>query len=127
MPYIGMNSIEKQRWIFSGEHVKIAIDRLPFIGSFIEVEADTPSAIETGRLGCDGHAPRGRGKSWRGSGVHYGRSPPGSLYFAWKGGPCGRFSSGTEISGSPPLKGGSLRPESEHGQEGWGSGMRGVR
>jgi adenylate cyclase class 2 len=38
--------IEKQRWVFSGEHVEIAIDRLPFIGSFIEVEGDTPSAIE---------------------------------------------------------------------------------
>lgn len=39
--------LEKQRWVFSSEHAEIAIDRLPFIGSFIEVEADTPSAIET--------------------------------------------------------------------------------
>ena len=39
--------IEKQRWVFSSEHAEIAIDRLPFIGSFIEVEGDTPSAIET--------------------------------------------------------------------------------
>ena len=39
--------IEKQRWVFTGENAEIAIDRLPFIGSFIEVEGDTPSAIET--------------------------------------------------------------------------------
>jgi adenylate cyclase class 2 len=39
--------LEKQRWVFSSEHAEIAIDRLPFIGSFIEVEGDTPSAIET--------------------------------------------------------------------------------
>jgi adenylate cyclase, class 2 len=39
--------IEKQRWGFSSEHAEIAIDRLPFIGCFIEVEGDTPSAIET--------------------------------------------------------------------------------
>jgi adenylate cyclase, class 2 len=39
--------LEKQRWVFSSEHSEIAIDRLPFIGSFIEVEGDTPSAIET--------------------------------------------------------------------------------
>jgi adenylate cyclase class IV len=38
--------IEKQRWVFSSEHAEIAIDRLPFIGSFIEVEGDTPTAIE---------------------------------------------------------------------------------
>jgi hypothetical protein len=31
----------------SSDHAEIAIDRLPFIGSFIEVEGDTPSAIET--------------------------------------------------------------------------------
>jgi adenylate cyclase, class 2 len=39
--------IEKQRCVFTGENAEIAIDRLPFIGSFIEVEGDTPSAIET--------------------------------------------------------------------------------
>ena len=39
--------IEKQRWVFNGENAEIAIGRLPFIGSFIEVEGDTPSAIET--------------------------------------------------------------------------------
>ena len=39
--------LEKQRWVFSSEHAEIAIDRLPFIGSFIEVEGHTPSAIET--------------------------------------------------------------------------------
>jgi adenylate cyclase class IV len=39
--------LEKQRWTFSGAHAEIAIDRLPFIGYFIEVEGDTPSAIET--------------------------------------------------------------------------------
>jgi predicted adenylyl cyclase CyaB len=39
--------IEKQRWVFSSKHDEIAIDRLPFIGAFIEVEGDTPSAIET--------------------------------------------------------------------------------
>jgi adenylate cyclase, class 2 len=39
--------LEKQRWAFSSEHAEVAIDRLPFIGSFIEVEGDTPSAIET--------------------------------------------------------------------------------
>jgi adenylate cyclase class IV len=39
--------IEKQRWVFSSEHAEIAVDRLPFIGSFIEVEGDTPSAIDT--------------------------------------------------------------------------------
>jgi adenylate cyclase class 2 len=39
--------LEKQRWVFSSEHAETAIDRLPFIGSFIEVEGDTPSAIET--------------------------------------------------------------------------------
>ena len=39
--------IEKQRWVFTGENAEIAIDRLPFIGSFIEVEGDAPSAIET--------------------------------------------------------------------------------
>jgi predicted adenylyl cyclase CyaB len=39
--------IEKQRWVFTGENAEIAVDRLPFIGSFIEVEGDAPSAIET--------------------------------------------------------------------------------
>ena len=39
--------LEKQRWVISGKHAEIAIDRLPFIGSFIEVEGDAPSAIET--------------------------------------------------------------------------------
>jgi predicted adenylyl cyclase CyaB len=39
--------IEKRRWVFSTENAEIAIDRLPCIGSFIEVEGDTPSAIET--------------------------------------------------------------------------------
>jgi adenylate cyclase class IV len=39
--------LEKQRWTFSSEHAEIAIDRFPFIGSFIEIEGDTSSAIET--------------------------------------------------------------------------------
>jgi predicted adenylyl cyclase CyaB len=39
--------LEKQRWTFSSEHAEIAIDRLPFIGYFIEVEGDTTSAIDT--------------------------------------------------------------------------------
>ena len=39
--------LEKQRWVFTGGNAEIAIDRLPFIGSFIEIEGDTPSAIET--------------------------------------------------------------------------------
>ena len=39
-------SIEKQRWVFSTDHAEIAIDHLPFIGSFIEVEGDDSSAIE---------------------------------------------------------------------------------
>ena len=39
--------IEKQRWVFTGENAEIAIGRLPFIGSFIEVEGDASSAIET--------------------------------------------------------------------------------
>ena len=39
--------LEKRRWTFSSAHAEIALDRLPFIGSFIEVEGDTPSAIET--------------------------------------------------------------------------------
>jgi adenylate cyclase class 2 len=38
--------IEKQRWVFSSDYAEIAIDRLPFIGSFIEVEGDDSSSIE---------------------------------------------------------------------------------
>jgi adenylate cyclase class 2 len=38
--------IEKQRWVYSSDYAEIAIDRLPFIGSFIEVEGDDSSAIE---------------------------------------------------------------------------------
>ena len=38
--------VEKQRWAFSSDHAEIAIDRLPFIGSFIEVEGDHSSSIE---------------------------------------------------------------------------------
>lgn len=38
--------VEKQRWVFSSDHAEIAIDRLPFIGSFIEVEGDDSSSIE---------------------------------------------------------------------------------
>jgi adenylate cyclase, class 2 len=37
--------IEKQRWVFTGENAEIAIDQLPFIGAFIEIEGSNPSAI----------------------------------------------------------------------------------
>lgn len=52
-------SAEKIRWTFCKDAIEIVLDKLPFIGTFIEIEGPSEEAIEAviSKLGLSSHEP----------------------------------------------------------------------